>query len=536
MGFAKAQKVLAPQIEVPDAAALAALPGALDCLRIAITVYDSSERLIYANQHFDYLFRGLPARGELVGLRYGDIVRLEAGAGEIAAEALGGGVESFVARRRAQLTSGDYRPFDLLLADGRIVEIKSRRTPEGGWIALWTDVSEARHAFGRLKDAIELTADAFAFFDLGDRLIVCNQDYAVLHGRPIEKMRGVTFEELLRDSMARDRVRVEGDRAAWIERRLDLHRAPAGALTLEMTSGAAFLVRDRRTRDGHITVFTDITDERRAEAALAEQSHSLEKTRAELADSQNRANYLADLTHRLDAAAASADTTKKTLLRTMSHELKTPLNAIIGFSDLLDQMAERFDATQIREYASLIHAGGHNLLRLINQILDLTKIAAGKFEPRPVRVDVGGALWVARENYSERAAAKEIAIDADCAPLGLFADVDETAFEQMLAQLMDNAMAFAPQGGRIGLSAERENGRVSLCVADNGPGVARDDLARILEPFEQGGRSTTDHTHGAGLGLTLVKAFAELHGGVLRVASEPGKGFAATIELPAAGP
>ncbi len=217
----------------------------------------------------------------------------------------------------------------------------------------------------------------------------------------------------------------------------------------------------------------------------------------------------------------------------MSHELKTPLNAIIGFSDLLNQMADRFDGAQIREYASLIHAGGHNLLRLINQILDLTKIAAGKFEPRPVRVDIGGALWVARDAHADRAAAKAIDIDADAAPLGLLADVDESAFEQMLAQLMDNALAFAPQGGRIRLSAAQSNGRVSLCVADNGPGVAPEDIARILEPFEQVGRSTTDHTHGAGLGLTLVKAFAELHGGGLRVESEPGKGFAATIELPA---
>jgi len=533
VGLAKAQKVLAPVDDSPVPAALpeGLLAGALDCLRIAITVYDADERLIYANQHFDYLFHALPKRGALLGLCYGDIVRLEAAGGELAGETLADGVEAFVARRRAQLTSGDFRPFDIALADGHIVEIKSRRTPDGGWIALWSDVTPARHALGRLEEAIALSADAFAFFDHADRLVVCNREYAALHGRSLEAMRGAEFGRLVRDAVAGGRVRIDGDKEAWIARRLDLHAAPAGAMTLEMKSGAAYLVRNRRTGGGSVTVLTDVTDERRIERSLA-------KTQAELLSSQSRAEtqatYLADLTRRLDAAAAAADTTKKTLLRTMSHELKTPLNAIIGFSDLLNQMAERFGPQQVREYAALIHAGGHNLLRLINQILDLTKLAAGKYEPRRVRLDVGGALWIAKDAYGERAAAKGVAIDADACPVGLICEADENAFGQMVNQLLDNAVAFTPAGGTIRLSAGLANGRATLCVADNGPGVAAEHLARILEPFEQAGRSTTDHTHGAGLGLTLVKAFAELHGGSLRVASDAGKGFAATLELPAA--
>ncbi len=297
-----------------------------------------------------------------------------------------------------------------------------------------------------------------------------------------------------------------------------------------MASGAAYLVRDRNTHDGHVTVLTDITDERRTETALSQ-------TQAELASQQDKAaqqaSYLADLTRRLDAAAESADSAKKTLLRTMSHELKTPLNAIIGFSDLLGQMAERFAPGQVREYAGLIHAGGHNLLRLINQILDLTRIAAGKFEPRLARLDIGGALWIAKDAYSERAQAKRITIDADDCLVGLVAPVDENAFGQIVTQLMNNAIAFTPEGGTITLSACIEGGKARFTVADNGRGVKGEDLARILEPFEQAGRGTADHTHGAGLGLTLVKAFAELHGGSLSLASDDGKGFAATVELPA---
>ena len=532
MGFANAQKVLAPEFEALDAAAQSpALLAALDCLRIAITMYDSRGAMTYANQHFDYLFRELPGREALIGMGYGEIVRLEIASGEIAAEMLLRGEDTFVAERCKQLSSGDFRPVDMALADGRIVEIKARRTQDGGSIVLWADVTAARQAFGRLEDAIELSVDAFAFFDRADRMVVCNKEFAALHGRGIEQLKGAAFRDMIADAVARGRVKIEGDKAAWIERRMDLHNAPAGAMTLETTTGAAYLVRDRRTRDGRVTVLTDITDERRAEAALAEQSAKLEDTRAELAQS---ANYLADLTQRLDVASTSADATKKTLLRTMSHELKTPLNAIIGFSDLLAQMADGFTTAQVKEYAGLIHAGGHNLLKLINHILDLTKLAAGKFEPKHQRMDVSGALWIAKDQFAERAAAKRIEIDADACPVGLLADVDEAAFGQMVAQLMTNAVTFTPEGGRVMLSARRRDGRICLSVADNGPGVRAEDLDRILQPFEQGGRSTTDHEHGAGLGLTLTKAFAEAHGGALHIASEHGKGFTAVIELPAA--
>ena len=153
-----------------------------------------------------------------------------------------------------------------------------------------------------------------------------------------------------------------------------------------------------------------------------------------------------------------ADATKKTFLRTMSHELKTPLNAIIGFSDLLVQMCDRFGPEQVKEYAGLIHAGGNNLLRLLNQILDLTKIAGGKFELSRTRLDAGGALWIACDGLVERAAAKGITLDASACPVGLLVDADEAAFGQMIHQLLDNALAFTPPGGTVRLSVKRSNG------------------------------------------------------------------------------
>ena len=521
-----------------DAAAMPSVLEALHCLRVAITVFDAQERLIFVNQHFNHLFRSLPPRDELIGLSYGDLIRLELAGHEISGPGVPQDVERFVAERRSQFTKGEYRPRDIQLADGRIVEIKARHIASGGWIALWTDVTAARHVLGRLQNAIALSVDAFAFYDRSDKLILCNDEYAAINGvgRP-EELTGRCFREVADRLIEHGQIVTAHDTSAWLERRLEAHRVQAGAMTVETASGTAYLLRDRAIDDGgRVVVFTDVTEHHRVEKTLAEQTHTLDKTRCALAlsqaESSRQASYLADLTQKLDKTAAEADSTKTTLLRTMSHELKTPLNAIIGFSDLLGSMADRVAPEQVKEYAGLIHQGGKNLLRLINQILDLTKISAGRYELRRTRVDAGSLLWLAKDAFAAQAQKKNIVLDAACCPVGLFLHADETALTAMISQLIENAVNFTQQGGFVRLSAFKDANTVKLRVCDNGPGVAAGDLERILRPFEQGGRGTTDHSDGAGLGLTLVKAFSELHGGTLKL--ESADGFTATIELPAA--
>jgi two-component system, cell cycle sensor histidine kinase PleC len=528
-----------PSFEEFDAAAMPSVLEALHCLRVAITLFDEDERLVFANEHFNHLFRSLPPREELVGLSYEDLIRREISGGEISgAEALRD-IEGFVAVRRSQFKAGEYAPRDVTLADGRIVEIKARRTPDGGWIALWTDVTQARNNLSRLESAIALGADAFAFYDRSDRLVLCNEEYAAFNGAASpQELTGCAFPEVA------ERLSNNGlagaDLNDWLKRRLEAHRAPAGAMTVELRSGKAYLLRDRATGDGgRVVVLTDVTEHCRVEKALSEQTNALEATLADLARSKaetvRQATYLADLSTKLDRTAAEAHSTKTTLLRTMSHELKTPLNAIIGFSDLLGSLAERASPEQVKEYAGLIHQGGNNLLRLINQILDLTKIAAGRYELRRQRIDAGLGLQFTKDKFEEKAAARRIVIDAEGCPPGIFVEADENAFTLMIHQLADNAVRFTQEGGAIAFSAARDGDFVRLTVADNGPGVPAGDLGRILEPFEQLARGTADHSGGAGLGLTLVKAFSELHGGSLTLDSAPGEGFRAVIELPAAG-
>ena len=528
-GYARAQAEISPE-----------LLQAMDCLRVAITLFDADERLVYCSRHFNHIFRALPQRESLIGKTYEDLIRLELALGEVADSNWARDADAFVTHRRAQLRAGEYAPRDVELADGRIVEIKARLTPEGGWIVLWSDATQARHLLRRLETAVELSADAFSFWDSNDRLLLCNRLFAELHGfGSPEQLAGKDFRELVSTAVRRGRFVVEGDTQNWIERRLDAHTAAAGALTIVASSGAAYLVRDRATRDGgHATVFTDVTDRHRVEAALAEQTLTLNHTKRALSKTKTvarkQANYLADVTRRLGNAEAEADTAKTALLRTMSHELKTPLNAILGFSDLLRIAPERFQPEQIGEYAGLIHNAGSNLLKLINQILDLTKLAAGRYPLERRALPAGAALWAAADVHSALAKNKQIAIEiADC-ECDLLVDADEQALSIMIGQLVENAVAFTQEGGRVELSVTCDSGVAVFSVSDNGPGVAAEDLARVQEPFEQIGRGTSDHVKGAGLGLPLVRGLAELHGGAFRVESVHGAGFTARLELPLA--
>lgn len=510
-----------------------ALLASLDALRTAITIFDGQGRLLYANAHLNYLLRSLPPHEQLIGLTYEELVRLEIAGGEIAPAALNAGIPAFVTQRMAQLAERAFAPLDVLLADHRVVEIKARRSPAGHTVLLWSDVTTARAQMARLQEAVALSAEAFAFFDANDRLIMGNDLYAHLVGMPLHELMGRTFPEIAATVAYKGRIVLDETPEAWLERRLKGHRSPAGHTTLRTNTGECYLVRDRGTQDGgRAIVFTDVTDRFRAETALAEQTHALADSRAQ---AEQQKSYLADLSARLDQASAKVDSAKTTLLRTMGHELKTPLNAILGFSDLMATLSETLTPEQIREYAGLVHQGGVNLLKMINQIMDLTKISAGRYDLRRTSVDAGSILWLTRDAFSTRAQMRGITINADGAPVGLVVDADEGVFTAMMHSLMDNAVTFTRDGGVIALSAMPCEDGIAVNIEDDGPGVAQDDLARIQEPFEHAGRSEgSQHSKGAGLGLTLVKAFAELHGGRLELSSVTGESFRATVVLPSA--
>ena len=228
----------------------------------------------------------------------------------------------------------------------------------------------------------------------------------------------------------------------------------------------------------------------------------------------------------------AANRHKSEFLANMSHELRTPLNAIIGFSEVLGERLFGELNEKQAEYTDDILSSGRHLLSLINEILDLSKVEAGRMELELAAFDLPLAIDNARTFVRERATRHGITLDVTIDErLGEFVG-DERKIKQILLNLLSNAVKFTPEGGRIGIEARQADGVVELSVTDTGVGIAPEDQARIFEEFRQVGSDYAHKGEGTGLGLTLAKKFVELHGGRIWVESEVGKGSRFIFTLP----
>jgi signal transduction histidine kinase len=228
----------------------------------------------------------------------------------------------------------------------------------------------------------------------------------------------------------------------------------------------------------------------------------------------------------------AANRHKSEFLANMSHELRTPLNAIIGFSEVLgERMFGELNEKQA-EYTDDILSSGRHLLSLINEILDLSKVEAGRMELELATFDLPLAIDNARTFVRERATKHGINLDVTVDErLGDFVG-DERKIKQILLNLLSNAVKFTPEGGRIGINARQADGSVEISVSDTGIGISPEDQAKIFEEFRQVGGDYAHKKEGTGLGLTLAKKFVELHGGRIWVESEVGKGSTFSFTLP----
>jgi len=217
----------------------------------------------------------------------------------------------------------------------------------------------------------------------------------------------------------------------------------------------------------------------------------------------------------------------------MSHELRTPLNAIIGFSEvLIEQMFGEVNAKQL-EYLRDIHASGHHLLTLINDVLDLSKIEAGRMELQPSRFHLPELLDNSLTLVRERAANHGLRLTLDVQDgLGDWV-ADPRKIKQVVVNLLSNAVKFTPAGGHVTLRARRiDAGTAEIAVIDTGVGIAPEEQAQVFEEFRQAGTDPLRKSEGTGLGLALARRFVELHGGTLRVDSAPGRGSTFAFTLP----
>jgi signal transduction histidine kinase len=520
------------------------LLDAINAMDDGFILFGPDDRVRLHNQRYLDHFPALAGLGSLLGRPREDLIRAMADAKAFVGAESGAGSEAWIARQRQALKGGKAAEYERRLADGRTLLVRAQPTAEGGHVAITTDVTALKRAEKRLIDAVESMSDAFVLWDADDRLALCNSAYAkMFEGVPRATEVGARFEDILRAGLESDAFPdARGREEAYFGERMARHTHPADPVVQPYRDGRWLRYAERHTSEGGIVgLRTDVTDAMRREQALRFSEAELAKRVRELETMQNQLKEQRDEQQRLmrqviqardEAAAANA--AKSVFLANMSHELRTPLNAIIGFSEIMH--GELFGALGHPRYASYVGdmlGAAKHLLKLINDILDLSKIEAGKWELREEPVDVRRMLEGVMRLFRGRdeTARLEFKVDAPTLPLIM---ADERALKQVLINALSNSIKFTPPGGRIRLRARRDkSGRLHLAIADTGIGIKREDVQKALAPFGQVDNHMTRRHQGTGLGLSIAKALVERHGGRLRLRSRPGRGTVITATLPA---
>ncbi len=372
------------------------------------------------------------------------------------------------------------------------------------------EVAEARQ---RLVDAIESISEGFALYDAEDRLVLCNSRYKeILYpGIADAVVPGAQFETIVRKAVKQGLVEDAKDHEEeWVAARLEAHRNPKQTLVQHRSQDRWIQVNERRiSGGGTVAVYTDISNLKRHETEL------------EIARDE----------------AMAATQAKSKFLASMSHELRTPLNAILGITEMLQEDANEADQSELVEPLGRVSRAGKHLLKLINEVLDLSKIEAGRMELHTESFDVAGmvkdaaatALPLARKNRNQ--------IVTKCSDdLGSMRG-DPLRVRQILLNLLSNACKFT-ENGQIEIAAEwakvDEADGVLFTVADTGIGITPQQMTNLFQEFSQADSSTTRKYGGTGLGLAISQRLCRAMGGQITVDSTPGAGTKFIVWLPSA--
>jgi two-component system cell cycle sensor histidine kinase PleC len=381
----------------------------------------------------------------------------------------------------------------------------------------------------RLRDAIETIPEAFVLWDANNRLLLCNSNFQALHDLPDDAISaGTSFEDVVaagRKQVIRTKVTTD-------------EMAIPGARTFEaqLDDGHWLHISERRTKDGgYVSVGTDITALKVNEKKLLNSEKKLIATIEDLRQSQQQLTDLAEKYSEEKNRAEDANQTKSKFLANMSHELRTPLNAIIGFSEIMESgMFGALGADKYHEYCRDIRESGQYLLDVINDVLDMSKIEAGRLKLTPEDVELDRILADAMRVVSARGQEKQLTLSSRIAP-GIKFKADRRALKQIALNLLSNSVKFTPVNGRITVRGRRTRSCVTIAISDTGIGIPKDALRKLGRPFEQVESQLTKTHHGSGLGLAIAKSLTELHGGSMRIRSSVGKGTLVLVRLPTDG-
>jgi two-component system cell cycle sensor histidine kinase PleC len=440
------------------------------------------------------------------------------------------------------------REFRLRHADGHYIWLGARAelvraVGEDGahLVGIAIDISDQkeadqrnRDAEQRVKDAIENISEAFVLWDRDNHLVMCNGKYQQFHSLPASVcVPGTPYESvatLAREPAIRHRIKT-----------VSADASDGSSFEVQLGDGRWLQINERRTKDGgFVSVGTDITAIKRSEERLRQNERDLmsnvkdlQKERLQAEKQSQRLAELADKYSEEKTRAEAANRSKSEFLANMSHELRTPLNAIIGFSEVIEnQFFGPVGPPKYLEYARDIHKSGQFLLDVISDILDMSKIEAGRVELELAKGKLSGIVEETLRLIAPRAAEGKVEIVREISTK-LEIEADKRALKQILINILANAVKFTPEGGKVTIAAKKTGDTIELSIRDTGIGIPPRDIEKLGRPFAQVENQFTKSKGGSGLGLAISRSLVELHGGSLRIASELGKGTTVTVALPA---
>ena len=564
-------------------------------LPIGLLMLDKSDCVFYWNSVFLDMFPSLSAEESVLGNSCDILLTKIIAGGNIAGSLAATKPSQWIEQKLEFFQQQESHSIERL-ADGRWIEITHATLSNGNKSIYFKNATDNIKSQMLLAEVMAGASDGIAIWDQRSCLTVCDdrfgEIFASQNGAP---SKGQSFEEVLSAAIAGGRVVLSSDPRHWIGEMLANRREIESQTEITFADGETYVLTERRNSEGGlVSTITAVTElklkerevARRAEeleransdmelhqdalekqaeqlAALAEDIEiardQAEKERAraeeserlvrlshdelELRVAERTKDLRAEIQERVRAekelieskvAAEQANISKSEFLANMSHEFRTPLNAVIGFSDtIIQEIFGPIGNERYSGYLNDIQSSAQHLLELINDILDISAIDVGKIELNETEVDTVEVLSSCIGYVTIMAQDQAVELTTSISEKLPVISVDERRLKQIIINLLSIAVKFTPEGGRVTLFSEiDENGDLIVQVIDTGIGIATENIAKALSPFDQIDRGETNIHEGTGLGLPLSKNLAELMGGHFEIESKVGKGTTVTLILP----